>query len=120
MSKLDGFDEFINMCDEMKITDDDVSSVMRKALKPVKSEAQKNAPVKSGKTKTSIKIKLKRTSFGGTIGTVYVDDWRAMFQEFRNIRQSGKHVGWFERSVNNTGDSVVEVLQKELIDNKVK
>lgn len=120
MPELEGFDEFIDLCAEMKISDDEIYSAMKKALNAPKKEAKQNAPVLSSRTKSSIKVKLKRDPFGGVIGIVLVDDWRAMFQEFRNTRQSGKHIGWFERSITKTEDEVVEVLKQELMDNKVK
>lgn len=120
MPELDGFDEFIDLCAEMKISEDEIYPAMTKALNAPKKEVKKNAPVLRGRTKSAVKVKLKRDAFGGVIGIVFVDDWRAMFQEFRNTRQSGKHIGWFERSITKTEDEVVEVLKQELMDNKVK
>ncbi len=120
-STLEGFfDEFIDMCENMEISDDDLYQAMKEALNAPKKEAKKNAPVLKGKTKSSIKVKLKRDAFGGVTGIVLVDNYRAMFQEFRNTRQKGVHVGWFERSINNSETEVVDSLKKSLLDKKVK
>ena len=120
MLGLEGFDEFIDMCSDMQISDEDVYLTMKKALNAPKNEAKRNAPILSGRTKSAIKVKLKRDAFGGVIGIVLVDDFRAMFQEFMNTRQKGAHVGWFERSINKTESEVVDTLKKELLDSKVK
>lgn len=119
-STLEGFDEFIDMCENMEISDDDLYQAMKEALNAPKKEAKKNAPVLKGKTKSSIKVKLKRDAFGGVTGIVLVDNYRAMFQEFRNTRQKGVHVGWFERSINNSETEVVDSLKRNLLDKKVK
>lgn len=116
---LEGFDEFIDMCEGMNITDEEVSSALRKGLKYSKDEATRNAPNKTGKTRKSVKLKIKRLPFG-VQGIVLVDDWRALFQEFRNTKQKGIYVGWFERSINKTEDQVIGVLKRELLDDKVK
>ena len=119
-SKLEGFDELINLFDEMKLKDEEVTSGLRKALKIPKEIAQKNSPVRTGRTRDSIKIKIQKGELGGSTGIVYVSDYRGMFQEFRNTRQKGIHVGWFERSIKSSEEQVVVSLKKTLIDEKVK
>lgn len=120
MSTLEGFDEFIDFCSDLKIEDEEVTSVMTRSLKIPKAIVKKNAPKLSGLTKRSIKIKVKKNTFGGCTGVVYLNNFQAMFQEFRNIRQSGKHVGWFERSIRESEDDFIESLREELIDRKMK
>ena len=48
------------------------------------------------------------------------NNFQAMFQEFRNVRQSGKHIGWFERSIRESEDDFVKSLREELVDRKMK
>ena len=115
---LSGFDEFINMIENMEIDESDINKALKKALKKPVEVAEKNAPNNTGKTKASIRVKMKKEAFG-TTGIIYVKDWRAMFQEFRNIKQSGKYVGWFERSITSTEGEVIKVLKLELLDKKV-
>ena len=71
-SKLEGFDELINLFDEMKLKDEEVTSGLRKALKIPKEIAQKNSPVRTGRTRDSIKIKIQKGELGGSTGIVYV------------------------------------------------
>ncbi len=120
MSTLEGFDEFIDLCANMKVEDDEVTSALTRVLKIPKSKVKQNAPKLNGLTKKSVKVKVKKNVFGGCTGIVYLNNFQAMFQEFRNVRQSGKHVGWFERTINACGDEVITELKKELIDKKVK
>lgn len=120
MSTLEGFDEFIDLCFEMKLEDEDVTTALTRVLKIPKSRVKQNAPKLKGLTKKSVKVKVKKNAFGGCTGIVYLNNFQAMFQEFRNVRQLGKHVGWFERTINSCGDEVITELKKELIDKKVK
>lgn len=117
--RLDGFDEFIDMCENMLIEDHEVNKALKKALEKPKKVAESNAPDVTGKTKKSIKVKMKKEKFG-TTGIIYVSDWRAMFQEFRNTKQKGKYVGWFERSITSTEGDIIKTIKVELLDKKVK
>ena len=119
MSTLEGFDEFIDLCSDMKIEDEEVAVVLKRTLSIPKDRVKKNAPKLSGLTKKSIKIKVKKNPFGGCTGTIYLNNFQAMFQEFRNVRQSGKHIGWFERSIRESEDDFVQSLRVELIDRKM-
>ena len=120
MSTLEGFDEFIDLCSNMKIEDDEVATALKRTLKIPKDKVQKNAPKLSGLTKKSVKIKIQKNVFGGCTGIIYLNNFQAMFQEFRNIRQSGKHIGWFERTIRESEDDVIQALKTELLDQKVK
>lgn len=120
MSTLEGFDEFIDLCSNMKLDDVEVANALKRTLKVPKANVQKNAPKLKGLTKKSVKIKVKKNVFGGCTGIVYLNNFQAMFQEFRNIRQTGKHVGWFERSIRESEADVIHALKTELVDQKVK
>ena len=120
MSTLGGFDEFIDLCSNMKLDDVEVANALKRTLKVPKANVQKNAPKLKGLTKKSVKIKVKKNVFGGCTGIVYLNNFQAMFQEFRNIRQTGKHVGWFERSIRESEADVIRALKTELVDQKVK
>lgn len=120
MSTLEGFDEFIDLCSNMKLDDVEVAAALKRTLKVPKAKVQKNAPKLKGLTKKSVKIKVEKNVFGGCTGIVYLNNFQAMFQEFRNVRQSGKHVGWFERSIRESEADVIQALKIELVDQKVK
>lgn len=117
--KLEGFDEFISMVEGMAIEDYEVNNALKKALKAPKEAAENNSPDTTGETKKSIRVKMKKEAFG-TTGIIYVSNWKAMFQEFRNSKQKGKYVGWFERSITSTEGEVIKVMKAQLLDKKVK
>lgn len=113
--KLEGFEELFETLEFMEITQDDESKAMRKALNHIKKYTEPNAPKgESGKTQKSIKVRVRRKDFS-TQGVVVVNNWYAMFQEYRNHKQEGRYVGWFERSINDSTKGALNILTKELL-----
>ncbi|MGL5439869.1 MAG: HK97-gp10 family putative phage morphogenesis protein [Filifactoraceae bacterium] len=109
---IEGFEDFFQSVKKMEINADKERKGIRAALNVLKRYAEPNAPYRTGRTKKSLKVKIKRSGFG-LEGVLYVDDWKAMFQEFRNSKQEGRHIGWFEKSVRSATDVALDALQKE-------
>lgn len=112
--ELQGIENFVDMIESMEITEEDVSRAIKKSMSNIKRYIEPEAPNVSGKTKKSIKIKLKKGDFA-IQGVIYVGAWSAMFQEYRNTKQKGKYVGWFQRAIREGSDRFVEDLRKELL-----
>lgn len=112
--ELEGIDDFVSFVEDMEITDEAVGIAIRKAMNNIKRYVEPKAPNKTGRTKKSIKVKIKKSDFG-TVGVLYVGSWSAMFQEYRNNKQRGLYVGWFERGVRESGDEFARMLKKELL-----
>lgn len=111
--EIEGMDEFTEILEEMTITEEDGKKAMRKAIKPIKEGLEKDTPKDSGKlAKVKTSVKSNHLSI---IGTVRLGAWWDKFQEFGTSFQK-KNVGFFERSVSNTGDEAVGILGKELLD----
>ena len=51
MSTLEGFDEFIDLCSDMKIEDEEVAVALKRTLSIPKAKVKKNAPKLSGLSK---------------------------------------------------------------------
>ena len=115
--EIEGMDEFTKMLEDMTISEADEKKAMRKAIKPIADEVEKNSPVgKTGRLKKVSKT-VKKDGLA-TVGVVRTSTWYDKFQEFGTSQQ--KHnIGYFERSVKDTEDEALEILSKELLD-KVK
>jgi len=112
--EIEGMDEFTKMLEDMTISEADEKKAMRKAIKPIADEVEKNSPVgKTGKLKKVSKT-VKKDGLA-TVGIVRTKAWYDIFQEFGTSRQK-KNVGYFERSVKNTEDKAAEILANELLD----
>ena len=113
--RIEGFDfeDIERYIKEEEITEIEQSRALKKAVKVASEEVKKVLPKRTGKAKRSVKQKSSKQDFGAE-ETLYIDDWKWMFQEFRNTRQKGKYVGTFERAINKVNDKVIATLRKEL------
>ncbi|SMC19318.1 phage protein, HK97 gp10 family [Clostridium acidisoli DSM 12555] len=105
--EVTGLDSLMNDFIEMTITTADEKRVMKNAIEPAYTEIEKNAPTKTEKLKKNIKQTVKKVDFA-TVGEIKLNQWYSMFTEY-GTSQSKEHIGWFERSVDN---SMVEVMAK--------
>jgi HK97 gp10 family phage protein len=112
--EVEGMDEFTDMLEDMTIDEADEKKAMRKAIKPIADEVERNSPVGyTGKLKKISKT-VKKEGLA-TVGIVRTKVFYDIFQEFGTSTQK-KNVGYFERSVNSTKDEATGILAKELLD----
>lgn len=112
--ELEGIDDFLDLVEDMEISPEDVARAIKKSMGNIKRYVEPKSPSVTGKTKKSIKVKLKKSEFGMT-GVIYVGAWSAMFQEYRNSKQKGKYVGWFQRAIRESSDTFARDLRRELL-----
>lgn len=114
MVEIEGLDELEKMLQEMTITPEAEAKALRMALQPVKSAVERNTPVgATGKLKGSVKIQVKRDGFG-IAGVVKLGRFYDRFQEF-GTSKSKKHVGFFDKAVNQSQDEAVKILADQLL-----
>lgn len=111
--ELDGFDDLETLLQDMTITEADEKKAMKKALKPIVDEIEKNTPERSKKLKKSIKRIVKREGLA-IVGIVRLGKFYDVFQEF-GTSQTKANVGFFEKSVNRSENEAIEVLRQELL-----
>lgn len=113
--RLEGLDDFLGFLGDMEITQEDESRAIKKAMLQMQKYVQPKSPKGStGKTEQSVKIKVKKNSFS-TEGVVYVDSWYAIFQNFRNMKQRGNYIGWFDKAVEDSSKQALDIISKELM-----
>lgn len=112
--KLEGFEELEEMLSDMQIDEGKEKKAMKKAIEIIAAEVMTNAPEDTTALKKSIEVKVARKIKEGTIGTVRINKFYSVFQEFGTSTQS-KHKGFFERSVNSKQKEALEALKDELL-----
>lgn len=116
--RLEGLDDFLGFVDDMEITQEDETRAIRKAMNHIKRYVEPKAPKgDSGNTVKSIKVKVKKNSFS-TEGIIYVSSWYAIFQNYRNTKQKGKYIGWFEKAIADSEKEALNIISNELMKNK--
>ena len=85
-------------------------SNMKEAVREVTEEAKTRVPVRTGKTKASIKSKV-RTQNGFPVGEVYSDWFVSRFIELGTIHQSPKP--FLIPAVENTKGRILELLKRD-------
>lgn len=111
--ELEGFEEFESMLQDMTIDEADERKALRKSIKIIASEVEKNTPVGATGRLKKLKIKVKKEGLA-TVGSFSMGAFYDKFQEF-GTSKSKKNVGFFERSVNKTQNEVINTLTKELL-----
>lgn len=112
--ELDGFEELEDMIQGMTLTEADEKKAMKKGIDVIYKVVESNTPMgETGKTKKEIKEKVSKEDFA-VIGQIIMGAWYTGFEEFGSSQQK-HHVGFFERSVNNSKDEAIGVLAKELL-----
>ena len=114
--EVTGFEDLTELLKDMTITDADEKKSMKKALSIAARKVETNTPIRRGKL-NKIKIKVKKDGFG-TVGTISLGMFYGMFLEY-GTSQDKKHVGFFDRSINETTKETLKVLAEELL-SKVK
>lgn len=112
--RLEGLDDFVGFIDDLEITQEYETKAIKKAMVYMQKYVQPKAPQRSGKTEKSVKIKIKKNDFS-TEGIVYVNSWYAVFQNFRNMKQKGNYIGWFDRAVEESSKQALDIISKELM-----
>lgn len=112
--EVTGLEDLIDDTENMTITDSDEKKIMKYAIEPAEQEVNNNAPKYKGDLQKNIKATVKKVDFA-TIGQIKLGQWYSMFTEY-GTSQSKAHVGWFERSINNTLDEVMARLADGLFE----
>lgn len=115
--EVTGMEDLIDDIESMTITDSDEKKIMKYAIEPAEQMVNNNAPKYKGDLQKNIKSTVKKIDFA-TVGQIKLGQWYSMFTEY-GTSQSKAHVGWFERSINNTLDEVMSRLADGLFE-KVK
>lgn len=113
--KVTGFDfnDMEKFILEQEIDEYEQKKALKNAVKKAKKALEDNLPKDKGKVKKSVKQKSKNEDFGAS-EVVYIDDWKWMFQEFRNTKQTGKYVGLAERTIEGINDDIYSTILREL------
>ena len=111
--EIDGMDEFTKMLEGMTLTQAEESKAMKNALEIPFNSVVANAPIDKGVTKKSIKRLVKKDGLG-TVGTIRVDTWTALFTEL-GTSQDKSHIGWFSNSIEKTSRTFLNKLGEELL-----
>ena len=115
--EISGLDELSESLSEMALSDAKERSAIRKAVKKIATELEKDSPKRtSNKSNLKLsKVKVTVSKDGITnVGMVKTGAWWDKFQEF-GTSKSKKNVGYFERSVRKTEDEAVQILGEELL-----
>lgn len=111
--EIDGLDEFQEMLEEMTLTEADERSSMRKAIKVIAEQVEKDTPVGETGQLSKIKTSVKKDGLG-IVGVVKSGSYYSIFQEFGTSYQKA-NVGYFDRAVTSTQDEALSILIKELL-----
>lgn len=112
---LSGLDDFVGFVDNMEITQEDEVRAIKKAMVHLQRYVAPKAPKgSSGKTEKSVKVKVIKKNYS-TEGIVYVDSWYAIFQNYRNMKQKGNYIGWFDRGIEEKEQEALDIIAKELL-----
>lgn len=113
--RLEGLDDFLGFIDSMEITQEDEARAIKKSMVYMQKYVQPKAPKgETGKTEKSVKIKVRKNDFS-TEGIIYVDSWYAIFQNFRNVKQQGNYIAWFDKAVEDSSKEALNIISKELM-----
>lgn len=112
--EVTGLEDLIDDIESMTITDSDEKKIMKYAIEPAVQEVNNNAPRYKGDLQKDIKSTVKKVDFA-TVGQIKLNKWYSMFTEY-GTSQSKAHVGWFERSINNTLDEVIARMAEGLFE----
>lgn len=115
--ELEGFEELEGFIRNGNLTPEDESKAIRKALNPIKNQLEKDTPKGLSEKLSKSKITIKKEGFA-TVGVVKAGTFYGMFQEF-GTSKSKKHVGYFERAVEDSKNEALEILSEEIL-NKIK
>lgn len=116
--EIEGLDEVMSMFEDMNITEEDERKALNNSTKGLEKSLESSTPKgKTGKLR-KIKKSTKREGLGYT-RTLSLGAFWDIFQEFGTSQQK-RNVGFFERTVRQNENEVVDTLVKELIDRKIK
>jgi HK97 gp10 family phage protein len=111
--EIDGFEDLEELIQGMNITEEDQTKAMRKAIKPIAEEVEKNTPSATEKLKKSIKVVVKKEDLA-VVGIVRLNRFYDFMQEFGTSQQK-HHVGFFDRSVRRSQDEAISILSEALL-----
>lgn len=114
--KIEGFDfdDIEAYILEQEIDEYKQKKALKNAVKIGKKALEENLPQgTTGKVKKSIKQKSRNNDYGAE-EVLYIDDWKWIFQEFRNTRQTGKYVGLAERTIEGCNNQITDEIMREL------
>lgn len=112
--ELEGFEELENIIQCITLTEAEEKKAMKTAINVIAKEVESNTPDgKTEKMKKQIKTTVSKDDFSIT-GIVKMGAFYTGFEEFGTSQQK-HHVGFFERSVNNSQNEALAVLAKGLL-----
>lgn len=114
--EVKGLDELIKYTEDMTLKPSEEKAAMKMALAPAKAKLEADTPKGYTKKLSQIKEKITREDFA-TVGKLSLGAWWDIFNEYGTSRTK-KHVGFFERSINDTQDIVLSILTTNLLNKK--
>ena len=116
--EIEGLDEVMSMFEDMNISEEDERRALNNSTKGLEKGLESATPKWKTKKLSKIKKSTKREGLGYT-RTLSLGAFWDIFQEFGTSQQK-HHVGFFERTVRQHENKVIDTLVKELIDRKIK
>lgn len=103
--ELEGFEEFKNLIEDMSLNSNDKRKAVKEGIKIIGEGLEKDTPKKTGKLQ-KVKITVREKDLA-TEGIARSSAFYDIFQDFGTSQQK-KHVGYFERSIENNKNKAIE------------